>query len=121
MSGDMIVGLSLGFVGGMTVMALLLYLTIKNRKPIKLSKTAQRVGSFALVALLVGLLAFANAAGVRADTPTPYPTLTIPIDSIFTSTNNWMVTFAPIAAIGIGIALAIKILGYVGKSLGTAF
>lgn len=48
-------------------------------------------------------------------------TLTIPTNDIFTSINNWIVTFAPIVAIGIGIAAAIAILSFVGKQIVSAF
>jgi hypothetical protein len=48
-------------------------------------------------------------------------TLTIPTDDIFTSINNWIATFAPIVAIGIGIAAAIAILSFVGKQIVSAF
>ena len=48
-------------------------------------------------------------------------TLTIPTDDIFTAINSWIVTFAPIVAIGIGISAAIAILGYVGAMIVSAF
>lgn len=64
-----------------------------------------------LVLLLVGAVmpAFAQV------------TLTIPTDDIFSSINDWIVTFAPIVAIGIGISAAIAILGYVGAMIVSAF
>ncbi len=48
-------------------------------------------------------------------------TLTIPTDDIFTSINDWIATFAPIVAIGIGIAAAIAILNFVGMQIVKAF
>lgn len=54
--------------------------------------------------------------GVAGDT-----SLTIPTDTIFSETNNWIVTFAPIAAIGIGITVALAVLGYLGKMIAGAF
>jgi hypothetical protein len=48
-------------------------------------------------------------------------TLTIPTDDIFTSINAWIVTFVPVVAIGIGIAAALAILGFVGKQIIKAF
>lgn len=48
-------------------------------------------------------------------------TLTIPTDDIFTSINSWIATFAPIVAIGIGIAAAIAILTFVGNEIIRAF
>ena len=64
-----------------------------------------------LVLLLVGgvIPAFAQVS------------LTIPTDDIFTAINSWIVTFAPIVAIGIGISAAIAILGYVGAMIVSAF
>lgn len=47
--------------------------------------------------------------------------LEIPTDDIFTAINSWIVTFAPIVAIGIGISAAIAILGYVGSMIVSAF
>lgn len=49
------------------------------------------------------------------------PALEIPVEEIFTSTNDWMQTFAPIAAIGIGITIALAVLGYLGKMIAGAF
>lgn len=47
--------------------------------------------------------------------------LEIPTDDIFTAINSWIVTFAPIVAIGIGISASIVILGYVGSMIVSAF
>jgi predicted CDP-diglyceride synthetase/phosphatidate cytidylyltransferase len=47
--------------------------------------------------------------------------LNIPTDVLFTSTNSWLTTFAPIAAIGIGITIALAVLGYLGKMIVSAF
>jgi hypothetical protein len=47
--------------------------------------------------------------------------ITIPTDIIFTEANNWIETFAPIAAIGIGISIALAVLGYLGKMIIGAF
>jgi len=38
-----------------------------------------------------------------------------------TETNSWMATFAPVAAIGIGISIALAVLGYLGKMIKSAF
>lgn len=48
-------------------------------------------------------------------------TLDIPTDDIFTSINSWIVTFVPVVAIGIGIAAALAILGFVGNEIIKAF
>jgi hypothetical protein len=55
-----------------------------------------------------------------AQTAVP-PTITIPTDIIFSETNNWITTFAPIAAIGIGITVSLAVLGYLGKMIAGAF
>lgn len=47
--------------------------------------------------------------------------LEIPTNVIFSETNNWLETFAPIAAIGIGISIALAVLGYLGKMIVSAF
>ena len=72
-----------------------------------------------LALLLAGLggIAMMTGHGVRqalAQTPV---TLTIPTDIIFTEANNWISTLAPISAIGIGIAIATAVLGYVGMMI----
>ncbi len=51
---------------------------------------------------------------------TPVP-LVIPTNQIFSETNNWLVTFAPIASIGIGISIALAVLGYLGSMIKSAF
>ena len=48
-------------------------------------------------------------------------TLTIPTDDIFTKINEWIVTYAPYIAIGIGITVAIDILRFVGELIIDAF
>jgi hypothetical protein len=82
-------------------------------------KNVDRVAGFA-VALLAAVMAFA-ASPAYAQTATPVPTLNIPTTTIFNEANTWIQVFAPIAAIGIGIAIAIAVLGYVGKMIEGAF
>jgi hypothetical protein len=48
-------------------------------------------------------------------------TLTVPTDQIFEEANNWIVTFAPIVAIGIGISIALAILTFIGSQIVAAF
>jgi len=68
---------------------------------------------------MLAVMLFALSMPVFAqDTPVP---LDIPINPIFTQTNIWMDVFAPIVAIGIGIAVALAILGFIGKQIITAF
>ena len=74
-------------------------------------------------ALVLAILVFsmlAHGTASFAQTATPVP-LNIPTDVIFTQTNSWMATFAPIAAIGIGISIALAVLGYLGKMIKSAF
>jgi hypothetical protein len=72
-----------------------------------------------VVAALALMLSFFNVGLIKAQTPVP--SLNIPTSTIFTEANTWIQVFAPIAAIGIGIAIAIAVLGYVGKMIIDAF
>lgn len=71
-------------------------------------------------AVIMGVMAMMLAAAVPSFAQTPVP-LNIPVNTIFSETNNWMQTFAPIAAIGIGITVALAVLGYLGKMISGAF
>lgn len=71
-----------------------------------------------LAALLTVMVLDASATLAQESTAVP---LDIPTDVIFTETNNWIATFAPIAAIGIGITIAIAVLAYIGKMIARAF
>lgn len=78
--------------------------------------------------LIVGVFLLSNVAISYAQTSTPVPptatpiaTLDIPINTIMIGTNSWLATFAPIAAIGIGISIALAVLGYLGKMIKSAF
>jgi hypothetical protein len=74
--------------------------------------------------LLYGALAtllLLQVIAAAAQTATPVPSLDIPTDVIFDEANTWIVTFAPIAAIGIGITIALAVLGYIGKMIAQAF
>lgn len=71
-----------------------------------------------LAALLTVMVLDASATLAQESTAVP---LDIPTDVIFTETNNWIATFAPIAAIGIGITIAIAVLAYLGKMIASAF
>jgi len=72
-----------------------------------------------LAALLLTVMVL-DASATLAQESTAVP-LDIPTDVIFTETNNWIATFAPIAAIGIGITIAIAVLAYIGKMIARAF
>jgi len=114
---DMLVfsaGLLVGMIIGCTIMYVGIDMMVKGRR-IKIPKNT--------AALVLGALVFsllAHAAPSFAQTATPVP-LNIPTDVIFTQTNSWMATFAPIAAIGIGISIALAVLGYLGKMIKSAF
>ncbi len=85
-------------------------------------KLGKAPGIKRIVPLLVGLLTAVVAAGdvgvSLAQTPEP---ITVPTDVIFSQTNSWIDQLAPITAIGVGIAIAIAVLGYVGKQILSAF
>lgn len=70
------------------------------------------------LAILISMLALSVVPAFAQSTPVP---LEIPTDVIFSETNNWLTTFAPIAAIGIGITIALAVLGYLGKMIVSAF
>jgi hypothetical protein len=66
------------------------------------------------------LVAAVFALSISAFAQTPVP-LEIPTNDIFEQTNIWMGVFAPIVAIGIGIAVALAILTFIGKQIINAF
>jgi hypothetical protein len=74
--------------------------------------------SMTVFAVLVAMLVVGVVSAAAQSTPVP---LDIPVDVIFSETNNWLGTFAPIAAIGIGITIALAVLGYLGKMIVGAF
>ncbi len=47
--------------------------------------------------------------------------ITVDTDAIFTEANVWIAVFTPIVAIGIGIAIALAILRFIGKQIVSAF
>jgi len=85
-----------------------------------------RTRKLIMLALLLVLLLI-QVAPIFAQTNTPIPPtativpLSIPTNAIFTETNSWMATFAPVAAIGIGISIALAVLAYLGKMIKSAF
>ncbi len=86
-----------------------------------LNKVPRALGSGANKALLVAaVLASGLFHSLPSFAQTPVP-IDIPTDVIFSETNNWIATFAPISAIGIGIAIAIAVLGYIGKMIVSGF
>lgn len=73
-----------------------------------------------LLLLFQVMASYAATATPVPPTATPVP-LDIPVGVVMSSTNGWISTFAPIAAIGIGISIALAILGYLGKMIKGAF
>lgn len=108
-------GLLFGIIIGCGIMYFGVDMMIKGKR-VKAPKTG--VQALVLAALVFSMLA--HSAVSFAQTATPVP-LNIPTDVIFTQTNSWMSTFAPIAAIGIGISIALAVLGYLGKMIKSAF
>lgn len=78
--------------------------------------------SIVVMAVLMGsMAAFAQTNTPIPPTATVTPGLTVPTNEFFTSTNSWISTFAPILAIGVGIAVALAILRFIGKQIVDAF
>jgi hypothetical protein len=71
-----------------------------------------------LLSVLVVMLFMLAVPTFAQDTPVP---LDIPVNPIFVQANIWMGVFAPIVAIGIGIAVSLAILGFIGKQIINAF
>lgn len=83
-------------------------------------RTLFTVWALLALVLVVGLVP-AMAQTATPVPPTSVPSLVLPTGVIFSETNNWLETFAPIAAIGIGITIALAVLAYLGKMIVSAF
>lgn len=97
-------------------------ITIRLFPSLRLSKV--RLWQVISLVLLIVLLSQTTLAFAQTNTPVPptaTPGLTIPTDVIFSETNFWIDIFAPIAAIGIGIGIALAVLGYIGNVIRNAF
>jgi len=106
-----------GFLLGLVVVAApVLFLVMTRSK--KAREVAQRAAPVVVVALVLVVMLAPQFVTLAQETPVP---LVIPTNQIFTQTNNWIQQFAPIAAIGIGAGIAIAILGFVGKTILSAF
>jgi len=68
------------------------------------------------ITLMIVVIALVNALSVFAQVA-----ITIDTDVIFTEANTWITVFTPIVAIGIGIAIALAILRFIGKQIVSAF
>ena len=75
----------------------------------------------ALMVLALVMIAMVAPAAAQTAVPTATPGINVPTGTIFSQTNSWISTFAPIAAIGIGITVALAVLGYIGKQITKAF
>lgn len=111
-----IVSLVIGIVIGLIIATIWASMHVRGNKPNVPGKVVQS----ALVAVFFVALMVVQVAATYAQTATPVP-LNIPTNQIFTETNSWMATFAPVAAIGIGISIALAVLGYLGKMIKSAF
>lgn len=89
--------------------SLLLFLLANIRKGV--ASTNNRIAMVAAAMVGMSLTAFAQ---------TPVP-LVVPTNDIFISVNQWLGVFAPIVAIGVGIAIALAILTFIGKQILQAF
>lgn len=79
-------------------------------------KNVMQSKTYMVVMAIVTILALAVPA--FAQTPVP---LVVPTNEIFIQTNTWMGVFAPVVAIGVGIAVALAILGFIGNQILKAF
>ncbi len=78
-----------------------------------------RIRRMAFNRLLIAAVAIVMVSAVSfAQTAVP---LVVPTNEIFTQTNSWLQTFAPVVAIGVGIAVALAILRFIGKQIIDAF
>lgn len=78
-----------------------------------------RIRRMAFDRLLIAAVAIVMVSAVSlAQTAVP---LVVPTNEIFTQTNSWLQTFAPVVAIGVGIAVALAILRFIGKQIIDAF
>jgi hypothetical protein len=105
-----IFSLAIGFGIGAGTVGVGVYVMVKRAK---LSSAA--VITAVMFAVLAAALAMPGAAFAQSNQ------IEIPTDVIFSETNTWISTFAPIAAIGIGITIALAVLGYIGKMIASAF
>lgn len=117
-------GLFLGIIIGAVFMAAATWWMLREQKRGK--SPLKSIARSSLIALMVALLSFTMMFGRQvvqiayAQTATIVP-LDIPINPVFEQTNNWMATFAPIVAIGIGITLALAIFGFIARMIKSAF
>jgi hypothetical protein len=114
-----IISLVIGFVIGVVLTSIYAASMVKRHDPTP--NGLPRVDGTMVALLIMGGLMLVMANPTFAQTATPVPTITIPTNVIFSETNTWINTFAPISAIGIGITIALAVLGYLGKMIAGAF
>jgi len=125
MFAESVSGFAFGIAVGLTIIFLVLTPLAKLLdKPLRrlvnsLVNADGKTLTNTLVAAAGALILFGHAVA-QAQTATPVP-LNIPMNTILSETNTWIATFAPIAAIGIGITIALAVLGYIGSIIKSAF
>jgi hypothetical protein len=95
-------------------------LSIMRASMARVSRFIQDVKFFITAWMVAFLLVIGGAFPVTTFAQTPVP-LVVPTNEIFTQTNTWMGVFAPVVAIGVGIAVALAILGFIGNEILKAF
>jgi hypothetical protein len=75
----------------------------------------QRLGFILAFAFVFAIVAMPSAATFAS------VTLDINVDTIFSSVNTWIPVFLPIAAIGLGISIALAVIGFVGSAILSGF
>lgn len=85
-----------------------------------LGARTETVKRFIAAWVITFMLVLGGAFPMPAMAQTPVP-LVVPTNEIFTQTNTWMEVFAPVVAIGVGIAIALAILGFIGNEILKAF
>lgn len=110
-----LMGVLTGIVGTTAYAVVVAKVPVPN---IGFGRIAGNIAPLLVVAFVALAVLAPQFTALAQETPVP---LDIPVNEVFTSTNSWMATFAPIAAIGIGIAVALAILGYLGKMIVSAF
>lgn len=78
-----------------------------------LSSRLLMMGMFVFLILIVGV--------VPAFAQTEAPEITIPVDLLFDSVNSWINNLFGPLSIGIAIAIALAIIGFVGAAIISAF
>lgn len=120
-----LVGLMIGFVIGLMLAALFVGRKIaeqKDKRKVSVPNIPKSALALALTLAFVAYQLVGQVVVTLAQTAnTPVPSIDIPTDVIFSETNVWIDVFAPIAAISIGITIALAVLGYLGSTIASSF